>query len=381
MTRVGEVLRLQRRAVEVEPLTTYTEIGVRSFGKGIFHKEPVTGVDLGSKRVFRVEPGDLILSNVFAWEGAVAVASEEERGCIGSHRFMTYIAFNGRADASYLRSFFLSEPGLRLLRDASPGSAGRNRTLAIERFEALEIPLPAPSEQRRIADHVEVLLGLQRAAALAIQSSSPETILGFLPILVQHELEQASTGTMSIGELAEVVSDVVHPGEDPAPARTFVGLQHIEPHTGRRLGEDPVGSEKGRKFRFRPGDIAYGYLRPYLNKIWLADRPGLCSVDQYVLRPRPAVRAGLLAHILRSRSALDQANALTHNLQLPRLRSGLLASMHVPLIPHPAQEALETRLDSLVARFVELARLRRRQSEWVAILSTTILDRAFAGLI
>jgi hypothetical protein len=39
-------------------------------------------------------------------------------------------------------------------------------------------------------------------------------------------------------------------------------------------------------------------LRPYLNKIWVADRHGLCSVDQYVLRPRPDVDADLLAYLL-----------------------------------------------------------------------------------
>lgn len=37
----------------------------------------------------------------------------------------------------------------------------------------------------------------------------------------------------------------------------------------------------GRKPRFRKGDIVYGYLRPYLNKVWIAEFDGLCSVDQY----------------------------------------------------------------------------------------------------
>jgi type I restriction enzyme S subunit len=87
--RVGDVLRLERRPVQVDPYDEYVEVGVRSFGRGIFHKEPIEGSSLGDKRVFRVEPDDLVISNVFAWEGAIAVASEDERGTIGSHRFMT----------------------------------------------------------------------------------------------------------------------------------------------------------------------------------------------------------------------------------------------------------------------------------------------------
>lgn len=155
--RVGDVLELRRRAVEVDPSAEYREVGVRSFGRGIFHKEPIAGIDLGSKRVFRIEPGDLVISNVFAWEGAIAVASEAEEGMIGSHRFMTFRPKDDRADTAWLAWFFLSEPGLELIRRASPGSAGRNRTLAIERFENLEIRLPPIGEQRSVAARLDIL--------------------------------------------------------------------------------------------------------------------------------------------------------------------------------------------------------------------------------
>jgi type I restriction enzyme, S subunit len=161
--RVGEVLKLQRRPVIVDPVSFYEEIGVRSFGRGIFHKEPVSGASLGSKRVFEICPGDLVLSNVFAWEGAIAVASRLETGKIGSHRFMTYVARTDRIDANWACWFLVSEVGLAAIRRASPGSAGRNRTLAINRFEDLEIPLPSIEEQRRVAARIE------RAAALADQ--------------------------------------------------------------------------------------------------------------------------------------------------------------------------------------------------------------------
>jgi len=147
---VGDVVLLERRRVLVEPAKTYAEIGVRSFGKGIFHKEPVKGAALGSKRVFEIHPGDLVLSNVFAWEGAIAFAGDAESGRIGSHRFLTYRTNPEVADSNYLHYFFLSEAGLPLIHQASPGAAGRNRTLGIEAFESLKIPLPDVDEQRRI---------------------------------------------------------------------------------------------------------------------------------------------------------------------------------------------------------------------------------------
>ncbi|GHF50783.1 type I restriction enzyme S subunit [Amycolatopsis bartoniae] len=148
--RLCDVLRLERRPVQVNPSGNYREIGVKSFGKGIFHKAPISGVELGAKRVFHIEPGDLVFSNVFAWEGAVAVASEAERGFIGSHRFMTYRVNSEIADRDYLFHYFTSRLGLETIRRASPGSAGRNRTLGIEAFAREKVRLPDTEKQKNI---------------------------------------------------------------------------------------------------------------------------------------------------------------------------------------------------------------------------------------
>ena len=118
--RIADIAVLRRIPVNVEPGEIYREIGIRSFGRGIFHKEPVTGASLGTKRVFEIQPGDLVLSNVFAWEGAIGLAGEAESGMIGSHRFMTYVVDPEAANANYLRHYFLSDHGLEQIRRASP---------------------------------------------------------------------------------------------------------------------------------------------------------------------------------------------------------------------------------------------------------------------
>ena len=78
------------RPVDVDPGDYYREIGIRSWGRGIFYKEQVLGAHLEDKKVFYVAPGDFVLNIVFAWEGAVAVVSEFEAGMVASHRFPTF---------------------------------------------------------------------------------------------------------------------------------------------------------------------------------------------------------------------------------------------------------------------------------------------------
>ena len=170
---LGELLELQRRTVDVTAGETYTEIGVRSFGRGLFIKEPVTGAEIGNKRVFSIESGDLVVSNVFGWEGAVAVADDRHAGLIGSHRFMTWTP-TAPVDVTFLAQYLLSERGIESLEDASPGAAGRNRTLSISNFKAIEVPNPQLRDQKQVAGlyqqiaRIRAVLTCRSHAALAL---------------------------------------------------------------------------------------------------------------------------------------------------------------------------------------------------------------------
>ena len=147
--KLRRLIRQVKRPLVVRPDTEYQEIGIRSWGKGIFHKEPVRGALLGEKSVFRPEPGDFVLNIVFAWEGAVAAVSEQETGMIASHRFPTFRP-SEHVDLDYLLMVLQSDQGRRLMEVNSPGAAGRNKTLRIGQFLDEELPLPSIEKQRAI---------------------------------------------------------------------------------------------------------------------------------------------------------------------------------------------------------------------------------------
>ena len=149
-TKLRRLLTLVAHDVDVHPEQTYQEIGIRSWGRGIFHKDPVTGAQLGDKRVFKLRPGELVLNIVFAWEGAVAIVSENEKDMIASHRFPTFQHTRTLVDLDYLLMFLQSEHGRGLMGLNSPGAAGRNRTIRMDSFLEEEVPLPPLEEQREI---------------------------------------------------------------------------------------------------------------------------------------------------------------------------------------------------------------------------------------
>ncbi len=175
----GKVAKLVRRRVGTRPDESYDESGIRSFGKGTFHKPALTGRQLGKKRVFRIHPGDLVFMNVFAWEGAIAVAKPEDHDRVASHRFMMHEVDPAQATAEFLCYHLLTDRGLERIRAASPGSAGRNRTLGITKLHAIPVPLPPVEAQRRFSK-----LFAMRDKLRLLQTETEADLAAFTPALL-----------------------------------------------------------------------------------------------------------------------------------------------------------------------------------------------------
>jgi type I restriction enzyme S subunit len=142
---------LSRISIPVDEKEIYRQIGIRSHGKGLFYKEGITGKELGNKRVFWIKENALIINIVFAWERAISKTTTDEIGMIASHRFPMYHPIDNKAQIDYLLHFFLTQKGKHLLELASPGGAGRNKTLGQREFENLTFAIPSIQEQQKIA--------------------------------------------------------------------------------------------------------------------------------------------------------------------------------------------------------------------------------------
>ena len=174
-----EVAPLVRRPVRVEPDSRYLEIGIRSFGKGTFHKPALSGFDLGNKKIFHIEPGDLLFTNVFAWEGAIAVARQEDAGRVGSHRYITCVPKVGVSTSAFLCYYFLTDKGLEKIGLASPGAAGRNRTLGLASLGAIDVPVPPIEDQLwfdSMQTEVSKLRDLRAESAAEVEALVPSVL-------------------------------------------------------------------------------------------------------------------------------------------------------------------------------------------------------------
>ena len=172
--RLETVADIVERPVERTSEHTYTPIGLYNRGRGIFKKEPRGGSDLGDSDFFWVQEGDLVISGQFAWEGAIALASDVEDGCIASHRYPILRGKPGTLDSEFLLGFFQTDWGQLLLDHNSRGAAGRNRPLNAKALMKEKLALPPISSQRRISEMLQ-LESHVRQQPVRLSSSSRST--------------------------------------------------------------------------------------------------------------------------------------------------------------------------------------------------------------
>jgi restriction endonuclease S subunit len=98
---------------------------------------------------------------------------------------------------------------------------------------------------------------------------------------------------------------------------------------------------------FKNGQIVYGYLRPYLNKVWIAEFDGCSSVDQFAFEvKRDRAEPKFVATFLRSDSFLNQSGRSTTRAQLPRISVGEVLGAEIPLPPLDTQRAIIAEIEA-----------------------------------
>lgn len=176
---MAEVAPLVRREVAIDPDASYTELGIRSFFKGTFHRRTMQGADYSWQNLFAIREGDLIFSNIMAWEQATAIAKPEDDGCVGNHRMLTCEVDVDKAVASFLYYYFTTTEGFAKIDAASPGTAARNKTLKAPDLMAIEVPIP-PLATQRTFDALQAKVAALKARHATIRQANEALIPAML---------------------------------------------------------------------------------------------------------------------------------------------------------------------------------------------------------
>ncbi len=173
-----------------------------------------------------------------------------------------------------------------------------------------------------------------------------------------------------LGRVARLVTD-------RADKQEFrLGLEGIQGFTGR-LRPGVMGDYDGDGLAFRPGDVLFGKLRPYLSKSWVADRQGAAVGDFHVYRPSPALTSRYLGYVLLGRSFLDPVTASVAGAKMPRTNWEFVRNVEIFLPPPAEQVAIADYLDRETAQIDALIAKQEQLIKTSGERRAAVVDAAF----
>lgn len=158
------------------------------------------------------------------------------------------------------------------------------------------------------------------------------------------ELCPAGVPFRPVGRLAHIASQRVAGGS--LDTSTYVGVDNLLPDFGGRRDSTYL-SGSGSAIAFRPGDVLVGNIRPYLRKVWLADRHGGASPDVVTLSLLPGAEAELLPAFLycliASEPFINYYSQHARGGKMPRGDKAAILAYRIPVPPVEVQaEVLRT---------------------------------------
>jgi len=180
-----------------------------------------------------------------------------------------------------------------------------------------------------------------------------------------------------VGELIEPSNEKGDPTKLQEMA--YIGLEHIEKNSGKLLRYGHSSDVRSTKTRFYTGDLLYGKLRPYLNKVHVADFDGVCSTDILVFSKTPFISNKYLLYRFLNADFVRFASQNVSGVQHPRVNFKTLSKYVISLPPLPEQHRIVSKIEELFTKLdagiVELKRVKAQLKRY----RQSVLKYAFEG--
>jgi type I restriction enzyme S subunit len=162
-----------------------------------------------------------------------------------------------------------------------------------------------------------------------------------------------------------------------------MGLEHIESWTGKRI-EDETANSEGVATRFAKNDVLFGKLRPYLAKVYLAEKEGMATTEALVMMTGETLVPSFLKYVLLSDKFIDAVSGTTYGVKMPRANWEMIGSLPILLPPTKEQEHIAAFLDwktSQIDALIEkkqalIGKLKEKRLEVITQAVTKGLDLA-----
>lgn len=142
------------------------------------------------------------------------------------------------------------------------------------------------------------------------------------------------------------IANIISQKSNAKNVKKYVGMANIESHTGIYI-ESVEDKGQGDCNIFKKGDVLFGKLRPYLNKVYFAEFEGGCSTEFIVLNSKDSNKISnrFLSIFLMLDCVVRQTKHLMTGNTLPRLQTSDIENLLIPLPPLSTQQHIIDLMD------------------------------------
>lgn len=180
-TYLKDIIYEAKERCPVKPNTDYPNLGIFSFARGLFHKQPINGNLTSAKELYRVHKGQFIYSRLFAFEGACGIISDEYDGCYVSNEYPTFNCDPSKVKPEFLFAYFKSMSIWKEISAGSKGLGDRRQRVQPSKFLEHKLLLPPLYWQSTIVEVMQMVSTLR-----AKQAETEREISALLPSVLDR---------------------------------------------------------------------------------------------------------------------------------------------------------------------------------------------------
>lgn len=436
--KIKEILKQYRVQHIVQDTIEYKQVSILNDGSVVLRGSKI-GKEIGRKRQFKVDliqyPDTLIFTRQLLLQGSVGIASMDVNDCIVTENMPMFSIQTKLIDKEFLILFLKSEVFKSRIRQIElSGSA--QKSIHEKTFLDLEFSIPNLQLQKEIV--VELLTLKNNGDKISSELSNQLDLVkqlrqSFLREAMQGKLVSAVTSsavkTQETGqqllekikaEKAQLIAEKKIKKEKPLTPITedeipfeipdhwawcrlgevcnygsspkaepkdindntwVLDLEDIEKETSVLLNRIRFKEKKSlsTKSRFKKGDVLYSKLRPYLDKVIVADEDGVCTTEILPLKLYGDLNPFFIKNTLKRSDFVTYVNSVTKGMKMPRLGTYDGQMALIPLSPLHEQEQIVAKLEELMGFCDGLEQSIKESQGYNEMLLQQVLREALQG--
>lgn len=261
-----------------------------------------------------------------------------------------------------------------------------------QEMKNIQIVAPPLQEQQSIATYldqkcgeIDELITLQEEMITKLQSYKQSVITEAVTKGLDKNVPLKDSGIEWIGEIPEhwevkrlknVCSQINIKENSKRNSLPYIGLENIESGSGRYI--DTISEIEGMANRFCKNNVLFGKLRPYLSKVYLAEKDGICS-PEFIVYDTKSNNSRFIHKLLLSQPFIDVVNSSTYGAKMPRANGDFINNIYVQIPPLSEQQSIADYLDQRCSEIDELISIKQQKIEKLKEYKKSLIFECVTG--